>query len=276
MARWQPPSEQVVEVPKPPRWPMVLLLLAILGVALAGLWIIRRRMRPQRPSDLATAVGVRSEIAAAGDSLVVVVSWRLTERPSAAPADSVRIEVGLGNAAEPRVHLIANTRSADTLRIPGPVAGQTATGYSCVAAVHGMRLSRETCTPWQYVRPSAQATAPPVAVDTSARAPARTPARAQAPASVVRIVIQPDGQQVDPDVGGRCAAWQQRNPNRPVWIEVNQEAVPECMGPNGRPTVAQFCAFALLTDGRRVKTVNSTNNAYCDRLYQDWIRQRTT
>jgi hypothetical protein len=94
--------------------------------------------------------------------------------------------------------------------------------------------------------------------------------------SVVRIVIQPAGQQVDPDLGGRCAAWQQRNPSRSVWIEVNQEAVPECMGPNGRPTVAQFCAFALLTDGRRVKTASSTNNAYCDRLYQEWIRERTT
>lgn len=276
MARWQPPSEQVIEVPKPPRWPMVLLLLGILGVAVAGLWIIRRRMRPQRPSDVATAVGVRSEITGAADSLVVVVNWRLKEAPSAAPADSVRIEVGLGNAAEPRVHLIPNTRSTDTLHIPGPATGETASGYSCVAAVHGMRLSRETCTPWQYVRPAAPAPTAPGVVDTSTRAPARKQARVPAPPTVVRIVIQPAGQQVDPDVGGRCAAWQQRNPNRPVWIEVNQEAVPECMGPNGRPTVAQFCAFALLADGRRVKTVNSTNNDYCDRLYQDWIRQRTT
>ena len=31
-----------------------------------------------------------------------------------------------------------------------------------------------------------------------------------------------------------------------------------------------------LTDGRRVKTASSTNNAYCDRLYQEWIRERTT
>lgn len=255
---------------------MILLLLALVGVGLAGLWILRRQMRPRRPPDQSTAVGVRSEIAAVGDSLEVVVSWRLSEPVSVAPADSVRIEVGLGNAAEPRIHLKANTRSADTLRIPGPAAGQTATGYSCVAAVHGMRLSRETCTPWQYVRPGAQAPTAPVVVDTPPRAPARKQAAAPTPVTVLRIVIQPEGQQVDPDLGGRCAAWQQRNPNRPVWIEVNQEAVPECMGPNGRPTVAQFCAFALLADGRRVKTVNSTNNAYCDRLYQEWVRQRTT
>jgi hypothetical protein len=275
MARWQPPSEQVVEVRKPSRWPMVLLLLALLGVGGTGLWIIRLRMRPQRPADLSTAVGVRSEISVAGDSLDVVVFWRLTEPLSAAPADSVRIEVGLGNGAEPRVRLTPNTHNTDTLRIPAPRIGETASGYSCVAAVHGPRLSRETCTPWQYVRPSAQAPAP-VVVDTAPRAPARKQARAPAPVSVFRIVIQPAGQQVDPDLGGRCAAWQQRNPGRTVWIEVNQEAVPECMGPNGRPTVAQFCAFALLTDGRRVKTAGSTNSAYCDRLYQEWIRERTT
>lgn len=258
---------------------MILLLLALLGVSVAGLWSIRRRMRPKPPpTDLAMAVGVRSEITAAGDSLDVVVSWRLTQPASAAPADSVRIEVGLGNAAEPRIHLMANTRGADTVRIPGPVAGQTATGYSCVAAVHGMHLSRETCTPWQYVRPGAQAPAAPV-VDTASKAPPKKQAAAAAaPAvvAVVRIVIQPEGQQVDPDLDGRCAAWQRRNPSRPVWIEVNQEAVPECMGPNGRPTVAQFCAFALLADGQRVKTANSINNAYCDRLYQEWLRQRTT
>ena len=80
MARWQPPNEQVVEVAKQPRWPMVLLLLALLGVGVAGLWIIRRRMRPQGPpTNLSAAVGVRSEITPAGDSLDVVVSWRLTE-----------------------------------------------------------------------------------------------------------------------------------------------------------------------------------------------------
>jgi hypothetical protein len=273
MPRWQPPSEQVVEARKQSRWPMVLLLLALLGVAGTGLWIIRLRMRPQRITDLSTAVGVRSEISVAGDSLAVAVFWRLTEPASAAPADSVRVEVGLGSGAQPQILLTPNDHNTDTLRIPAPKAGETASGYSCVAAVHGQRLSRETCTPWQYVKPTAQAPSTPV--DTAARAPTRK-GQAQAPVSVARIVVQPAGQQVDPDLGGRCAAWQQRNPSRSVWIEVNQEAVPECMGPNGRPTVAQFCAFALLTDGRRVKTASSTNNAYCDRLYQEWIRERTT
>ena len=32
MARWQPPEEQVVQAPKPARWPMIVLLLGVLGV----------------------------------------------------------------------------------------------------------------------------------------------------------------------------------------------------------------------------------------------------
>ena len=61
---------------------------------------------------------------------------------------------------------------------------------------------------------------------------------------------------------------------KPIWLEVNQTAVPECMGPNGKPAVAQFCAFAVLQDGRRVKTENSTNNRYCDELYRAWAREQ--
>ena len=59
-----------------------------------------------------------------------------------------------------------------------------------------------------------------------------------------------------------------------MWIEVNREAVPDCTGPNGKPTVAKFCAFAVLSDGRRVKTATSSNDSYCERLYQAWVRQR--
>jgi hypothetical protein len=91
---------------------------------------------------------------------------------------------------------------------------------------------------------------------------------------VAHIVIQPEGQQVDPDVGGKCAAWQRRHPGFNVWIDVNREAVPDCTGPNGKPTVAKFCAFAVLTDGRRVKTATSSNDAYCERLFQAWVRER--
>ncbi|HET7470826.1 MAG TPA: hypothetical protein VFJ81_14175, partial [Gemmatimonadales bacterium] len=109
------------------------------------------------------------------------------------------------------------------------------------------------------------------ASDSAARR--RQSAKAAEP-SVAQIVIQPEGQQVDPDVGGKCSAWQRQHPRLNVWIDVNREAVPDCTGPNGKPTVAKFCAFAVLTDGRRVKTATSANDAYCERLFQAWVRER--
>jgi hypothetical protein len=272
VARWEPPEEQVVEARKPRRWPIVVLLLAILGVAGAGLWMLRRQLRPPSGADMMEATDVRSDVSLNGDSLDVVVHWRLAETPSAQRPDSVRVEVGLGDGRESIARLTASGRQTDTLRLPAPMPGETASGYSCAAPVHGGRLARETCTPWQFVRPAA-AQPPPAPPETTGRRPKRQAAAPRAP-SVVRIVIQPEGQQVDPDVGGRCAAWQRRNPGRTVWIEVNQEAIPECMGPNGRPTVAKFCAFVVLSDGRRAKTRNSSNDAYCERLFQAWIRQR--
>ncbi len=90
-----------------------------------------------------------------------------------------------------------------------------------------------------------------------------------------RIEVQPTGMQVDLDQNGRCASWQRANPGRSVWVAVNEQAVRECTGPNGKPTVAQFCAFAVLTDGRRVKTLSSAKVDYCNELYDDWSEERT-
>ena len=94
-------------------------------------------------------------------------------------------------------------------------------------------------------------------------------------ASVSRIEVQPSGIQVDLDVNGRCAAWQRRNPGRSVWVTVNEKAVAECTGPNGKPTVAQFCAFAVLKDGRRVMTLSSEKVEYCGELFRSWKEERT-
>jgi hypothetical protein len=157
---------------------------------------------------------------------------------------------------------------ADTLRVPAPSAGQSASGYSCVAAMTRGRLAPENCTPWQFVRPAA-------GQSRADSAPAVAKSRAGAAPKVSRIVVQPEGIQVDPDVGARCAAWQRQNPERSVWIAVNRQAVPECTGPNGKPTVAQFCAFAVLTDGRRVMTISSRKVAYCDELFRRWSLERT-
>jgi hypothetical protein len=276
MPRWEPPTEQVIEPPKPKRWPFVVLLLAVLGVALAGLWMIRRRIHAAlRAGALPTAAEVRSQLSTVGDSLQVVVSWRLGPASGAGRADSIRVEVGLGDGRESQIQVSAGDQTEDTLRLRPPAEGETASGYSCVATVQGARLSRETCTPWQYVRPTAGLpVAPPAAPpDSGAQVPRRRSATVAQP-TVAQIVIQPEGQQVDPDLGGRCSAWQREHPNLNVWIEVNREAVPDCTGPNGKPTVAKFCAFAVLTDGRRVKTATSSNDPYCEQLYQAWVRQR--
>jgi hypothetical protein len=278
MKRWQPPEEQVVETPKPRRWLIAFLLLAIFGVAAAGIWIIWRNSRPRSLAvSSAPVTGVRSEVSASGDSLDVVVSWRLDAPVATGRPDSVRVEVGLGDGRESSTNVIANEQAADTLRLPAPRPGETASGYSCVAAVYGIRLSRESCTPWQFVRPQAQVQTKPVIPDSTPKGSPRGRSRAATSAPAVsQVVIQPSGQQVDPDIGGRCAAWQRRYPTRDAWIEVNRRAVSECTGPNGKPTIAQFCAFAILSDGSRVKTENSANNRYCEQLYQTWVRERVT
>lgn len=277
MPRWEPPREQVIEKPKPKRWPAVVLLLAILAVAGYGLWMMRRRLHPNPRQFAAVAGEVRSSITAAGDSLEVAVSWQLRPGAGGVP-DSMRVEVGRGNGSEARAHVIGGSRRTDTLRLAPPTEGETVSGYSCVAAVHGGRLAPESCTPWQYVQPSAEV-AETLPADTAApprKHSAPTAAARAAQPKVTRIVIQPAGQQVDPDVGGTCATWQRAHPGRSVWIEVNRKAVPECTGPNGKPTVVQFCAFALLSDGQRVKTRNSTDIPYCEALFKDWVRERVT
>lgn len=202
---------------------------------------------------LSQATDVRSTIAETAGSLQVVVGWDLTLSGPEGLPDSVVVRV----IPEPQANTLTSTRPAhqltDTAYLPPLAAGKTMQGISCVAAQHLEQPPQEVCTPWQYVRPPANtvATVPPS-----------------------QIVVQPVGLQVDPDVGGRCAEWQRTHSADSVWIEVNMKAVPECTGPNQKPIVAQFCAFAVLPDGKGIKTANSTNNRYCEELFAEWIRER--
>lgn len=211
--------------------------------------------RPQHVAlpNLSQATEVRSAVSATGDSLQVVVSWDLTLAAPAGAPDSIRVKVVRQQPPDSLVSVQGAGQIADTLYLPMPPAGQTVQAVSCVIAQHKSELSDESCTPWQYVRPNAAAAGL---------------------AAATRIVVQPRGLQVDPDVGGRCAYWQQTHPGLSVWVTVNRTAVPACTGPNMKPTVAQFCAFAVLPDGRRVKTTNSSNNDYCDELFEEWARER--
>ncbi len=234
---------------------LIYLVLAILVLALMVEGYLRDRP-PQLPlPSLAYATEVRSALSEVADSLQVVVSWDLTlAEPSGRP-DSIRIKVVPEQQQRTFITLQSSAQLADTLYLPAPSPGQTLTGISCATAEHPGVPSEESCTPWQYVRPAA------------------TAAVATEPGAINRIVIRPSGLQVDPDVGGKCLQWQRAHPDRSVWIAVNRTAVPDCTGPNRKPTVAQFCAFAVLPDGRRVKTTNSSNNSYCEELFVEWSRE---
>jgi hypothetical protein len=244
------------ETPRPPHT-RNLVRYIVLSVGVAGLMF--NGFLTDRPATvplplLSETTDVRSSISGAGDSLQIEIQWDLTiSEPEGVP-DSIRVRVIPDSA--PAVTLIqAGSELADTTYIAAPKPGQTVKGVSCVAAHHDLAEPlEEVCTPWQYVRPLARARA--------------------AASAAQRIVIQPSGLQVDPDVNGRCAEWQKSHPPDSVWIQVNLTAVPECTGPNHKPTVAQFCAFAVMPDGRRVKTRNSSNNRYCDELFAEWIRER--
>ena len=246
--------------PETPRPPHIrnLVIYIVLSVGVAALMF--NGFLTDRPTTvplplLSQTADVRSTIQEAGDSLQIEVAWDLTmSQPQGVP-DSIQVRV-VQDTTEVLTLIQAGSEFADTAFIPAPKPGETVKGFSCAAAHHGIEeVSEEVCTPWQYVRPlaSASATASPVAL---------------------QIVIQPSGLQVDPDVNGRCAEWQRNHPLDSVWIAVNLTAVPECTGPNRKPTVAQFCAFAVMPDGRRVKTRNSSNIPYCDELFAEWIRER--
>lgn len=237
------------------RWVFVLVVLAVIGL------IAYLMYRPSPHPAAVTTVGqVQSSVTQVGDSLQVIVQWRLNPLSEAGRADTLRLEVRIDslNAIATRTH--PRGRQEDTVHLPAPEPGTTVDGLSCVGAREGM-ASRETCTPWRFVRPAAQ------------------PSRRDAPrdaAQPMRIVVRPQGLQVDPDLDGRCAAWQRQHPSASVWIQVNRVAVPACTGPNNRPTVAQFCAFAELHNGRRIKTANSANIPYCDQLFVAWARERAS
>jgi hypothetical protein len=246
---------------------LIVPLLFLIAASVVGWYLF---LRPQkRPTPPVAAADVHSDITQDGDSLRVVVDWRLVMPRGPELAESARVEVGVNDGETSRVATVPAHEQSDTLWVPAPEPGQTASGYSCVAPMTRGRLTRETCTPWQFVRPAAGQTR-------ADSAPAGTGGRKRVSAGrVSRIEVQPTGIQVDLDVNGRCASWQRRNPGRSVWVKVNQQAVEECTGPNGKPTVAQFCAFAVLKDGRRVMTLSSEKVEYCGEVFRRWREERT-
>jgi hypothetical protein len=248
------------------------LIVPLLFLIAGGLVAYQFLVPVKRPTTARSVevTGVRSSVEQEGDSLRVAVSWRLVLPRGPELAESTRVEVGISDGAQSQVTTVPANEHSDTLTVPAPAPGQSTSGYSCVAPMTRGRLAPESCTPWQFVRPAAGQSP----ADSAPAPPAGKP-RAGAKPKVTRIVLQPDGIQVDPDLGARCAAWQRQNPGRSVWISVNRQAIRECTGPNGKPTVAQFCAFAILSDGRRVKTLSSQKVEYCEEVFRRWTAERT-
>jgi hypothetical protein len=225
----------------------------VAGLMFEG-FLLDRPSRTPLPK-LSQATDVRSTIVQMADSLQVVVAWDLTLSERGGLPDSVVVNVIPERQADTITSTQGIRQLSDTAYVSAPAVGETARGLSCVAAQHPEQPVQQACTPWQYVRPAV--------IGAGAVSPQR-------------LVIQPGGLQVDPDVGGECAEWQRTHSPDSLWIEVNLKAVPECTGPNHKPTVAQFCAFAILPGGERIKTANSINNPYCDDLFTEWIRERVS
>lgn len=234
----------------------------------------RLRQRRRRLKGLALLIGGLAAVAAlalllAGRSPPALDAVRATVEPADSgirvvtrwytdgAVDAVRVAVK-PDSGEASMSTRLAAEAADTVILPVPVAGGMIAGSSCAVPLRDGEAGAELCTPWQFVRPSA-----------SAQAPA-----GEGDAVAAVIVVQPAGLQVDPDVDGRCAQWQATNPGRSPWVDVNRRAVPACTGPNGKPTVAQFCAFAVLPDGEKVITDNSRGNDYCERLFAEWSLER--
>jgi hypothetical protein len=250
-------SDPAPDKPKPPNvrnWLIYAGLAALVAALMFEGYLSHKPGNSTLPL-MAEATDVRSTLSpATPDSLQVVVAWDLTLSTPEGQPDSVRVKVVAAPGTDSLISMQIASAFADTVIVPAPAVGQTLTGSSCVTARHLDKPSIESCTPWQYVRPAATA---------------------QAGVAVTqRVVVEPRGLQVDPDVNGRCAEWQRTHPGQSVWIVVNQLAIPACTGVNGKPTVAQFCAFVVLSDGRRMKSANSANNSYCDELFEEWTRER--
>jgi hypothetical protein len=246
----------VPDTPRPPNvrnWLIYAGLVALMAALMFEGYLSHKPGNSPLPL-ISEATDVRSAITPAADSLQVIVAWDLTLSTPEGQPDSIRIKVMPSSGNDSIISMQAATLFADTTFLPAPEVGQTLSGSSCVTARHMHTPSMESCTPWQYVRPAANAQA--------------------GGAALQRVVLEPSGLQVDPDIGGKCADWQRMHPGESVWIAVNRKAVRDCTGVNGRPTVAQFCAFVVLADGRRVKSANSANNSYCDELFEEWTRER--
>ena len=95
--------------------------------AVIDTWSVLKRCGPPVLADMGQ---VQSAILQEGDSLEVVVRWRLaaSQARDIAPGESLRVEVRVDSmgATASRARLRSSTRHEDTLYVPAPGPGETA------------------------------------------------------------------------------------------------------------------------------------------------------
>jgi hypothetical protein len=155
--RSDPPTPPTPRPPNVRNW----VIYASITVLIAGLMLdgfLQHRPQHLPLPELSYPAEVRSAFSEAGDSLRIIVSWDLTLSEPRGRPDSVRIKVTPANRGKPVTATQVAGLLSDTLYLEAPGRGQTMKGLSCVTAEHAGATVDESCTPWQYVRPTAAAT----------------------------------------------------------------------------------------------------------------------
>ena len=118
-----------IEPKKPALWKRLLPPIIVLLIIAGAVFVVGRKLRHALiQPKLPRAEDVRSDILSEGDSLTVAVQWHLEAAGAVAVAESVRVEVGLGDGNVAQFSTVPSEETVDTAIVPAPPPGQTATG----------------------------------------------------------------------------------------------------------------------------------------------------
>ena len=243
----------------------VLVVLAAIALIPAAYWLLRPR---PKPPVLAEAGQVQSAVTQEGDSLQVVVRWRALRSIGRRPVDSLRVEVRVDSMGAPASRVRLHPASGVRIRCTCPRHCRARRPTDC-------RASRRSITRWSRARPVRHG-------GTCVRTPVyrrRRPAGARARRTDRRGPAGADRHSAERIAGGPRYRRAVRGMAAAAsdgagWIEVNRVAVPPCTGPNNRPTVAQFCAFAELAEAGGSKPRTRPTIRTATSSFGQWERVR--
>lgn len=79
----------------------------------------------------------------------------------------------------------------------------------------------------------------------------------------------------DSQIAGGCLPWEYDPPRvNPDSVVISRTVLRPKILAAVTGATQQVCAFAVLSDGRRVKMKNSWNNPYCETEYQKWLGEK--